>query len=130
MDKLPGVIKIIEKYINKADILFRLDSRLSTPVDRKISFTTYNFQKFRGPNFNFKNTKLSCTKTIIVHIDENTLDKLLMVIKKDLDTELNTEFWHIELETLPYLNEQEYKLDSVRVTFFHAKYYPDKNIKI
>lgn len=127
-DKLPGIIKTIKDNTCDADILFRLDSRLATPIEEIISFTTYDFQKFRGPNFNFKNTELNGVKTKIVHIDENTLDKLLMIIKKDYDTELNLEFWHIEIETLPYLDEKKYKSNLVTVTFIHAKYYPDRNI--
>ena len=84
-DTMPGFAKIIAEDACTGDILLRLDERLAVPAEQVISYSTPNFEKFRGPQFHFADTDLAKVKTIIVHIDSESCDKLLMVIKKDYD---------------------------------------------
>lgn len=120
LDSMPGFAKIIEEETQDCDILYRLDERLSMPETEYYDYTGVAFAKFYGPQFIFNRSSLEKTKTIIVHIDEKTLDKLLMVIKKCVDQQ-GDEFWHIEIETLPYKATCEC---SVITTFLHGMYYP------
>ncbi|WP_350343230.1 hypothetical protein PRVXT_002522 [Proteinivorax tanatarense] len=126
-DKMPAVFKILseEVILEKADFFMRLDERLSIPLLEAKTRRLLCFEKFRGLNFNFNNTQLENNKNIIVHIDSENLNKLLMVIKKDYDRERDEEFWHIEIEELPYVQEDSVR-DPVYVTFIHGKYYPNK----
>ena len=57
-----------------------------------------NFEKYRGPQFHFNDTILKNQKTITIHIDEETADKLLLVVKQKHDDNSQKPFWHIELE--------------------------------
>lgn len=81
------------------------------------------FAKFYGPQFRFEGTAFRAPKTIIVHIDENTLDKLLMVVKTCVDSNTGEDFWHIEIETLPH---QSTYSEIIITTFLHGMYYPQK----
>lgn len=101
-DTMPGFARIITEQIKDGNILLRLDERLALPVDQAISYSTLNFEKYRGPQFHFKDSILKNLKTITIHINENTSDKLLLVVKKKVDNNSKKDFWHIELETLPY----------------------------
>ena len=76
------------------------------PADGYYDYTGVPFAKFRGPQFNFDRSTLEGKKTIVVHIDEYTMDKLLMVVKQGIDQNMGEEFWHIEIETLPYETRQ------------------------
>ncbi len=125
-DKMPGFAKIIIEQVTDGDILLRLDERLALPENQAISYSTYNFEKFRGPQFHFNNSTFDKKKTIIVHIDNNTCDKLLMVIKQDYNTISNEEFWHIELETLPFISESSIYNHFITV-FLHGMYYPNRD---
>ena len=58
------------------------------------------------------------------HIDENTADKLLLVVKKKVDNNSKKDFWHIELETLPYRDTAS-KGKYCITTFLHGMYYPE-----
>lgn len=124
-DKTVGFAKIIQDETKNCDILYRIDERLAVPASEYYDYTGVSFAKYRGPQFLFENTKLDNGKTIIVHIDEESLDKMLMVIKKDKDQNTNEEFWHIEIETLPYRNTLE---GDMITTFLHGMYYPCKNL--
>lgn len=72
-------------------------------------------------------TLLKTSKTISVHFNGKTMDKLLMVVKQKFDEKENKSFWHIELETLPYRN-RESKGKYCITTFLHGMYYPDEDI--
>ena len=124
-DRMVGFAKIIQDNIENCDIWYRIDERLSVPELEYYDYTGVPFAKFRGPQFNFNSSKLNNSKTIIVHFDEETLDKLLVVIKRDNDEITEEEFWHIEIETLPYKNTDE---GLVITTFLHGMYYPHKDI--
>lgn len=125
-DEIPAFARIITEQIASGDILYRLDERLAVPEEQIISYSTLNFEKFRGPQFKFNDTILNTKKTIIVHIDENTMDKLLMVIKQCKDM-LGESFWHIEIETLPYVDGQKKNINHIITTFLHGMYYPNKD---
>ena len=120
-----GFARIIHDETENCDILYRLDERLSVPESEYYDYTGAAFAKFRGPHFNFDRSKLNGKKTITVHIDEETMDKLLMVVKQGIDQNTGEEFWHIEIETLPYRNSSK---GYVITTFLHGMYYPHKDV--
>lgn len=124
-DRMVGFAKIISEEIGDFDILYRLDERLAMPADEYYDYTGVPFAKFRGPQFNFDRRNLEGKKTIVVHIDEDTMDKLLMVVKQGIDQNTGEEFWHIEIETLPYRNSTD---GNVITTFLHGMYYPHKDM--
>lgn len=126
-DRMPGFAKIITEEVDSGDILLRLDERLAVPQEQIISYSTLDFQKFRGPQFHFANSDLTRRKTIIVHIAPETSDKLLMVIKKDYDDVKNKDFLHIEIETLPFCPAGETNASCI-TTFLHGMYYPADDI--
>ncbi|PEW38893.1 hypothetical protein CN431_20115 [Bacillus cereus] len=125
--KIPAVFQVIGEEINLslADFYLRLDERLAIPSDH-ILHGTLDFERFRGIDFNFNETLLSNPKNIIVHIDTETSDKLLMVIKKRFDNKLNKEFWHIEVESLPY--SEGSTSEFIYTRFVHGMYYPDEKV--
>lgn len=123
VDSMVGFAKIIQNETENCDILYRLDERLSVPECDYFDYTGAEFAKFYGPQFEFDGRNLEADKTIIVHIDETTQDKLLMVIKKRIDQNTNVDFWHIE--TLPYY---ESRMCPVITTFLHGMYYPQNEI--
>ena len=126
-DPMPGFAKIITEEVTSGDVLFRLDERLALPEKDMITYSSLDFQKYRGPQFSFKKDYFNRNKTIIVHIDENTLNKLLMVVKKDFDTKANKEFIHVEVETLPNYGEN-FKDRPCITTFVHGMYFFDEDI--
>lgn len=125
-DPMPGFAKIITEQINTGDILIRLDERLALPITQAISYSTLNFEKFYGPQFHFDGSILKKQKTIIVHIDEESCDKLLMVIKQDYDDKRREEFLHIEIETLPFVKVNKSRTHVI-TTFLHGMYYPEND---
>lgn len=126
-DTMPGFAKIITEDVNTGDILLRLDERLAVPEDQIISYSTFNFEKYRGPQFHFADTNLTKVKTIIVHIDPETYDKLLMVIKKDYDAIQKKSFLHVEIETLPNYNSRTVYPPRI-TTFLHGMYFPEDDV--
>lgn len=124
MDSMPGFAKIIQEEAGECDVLFRLDERLALPEPEYYDYTGVAFAKFYGPYFSFNAKDLKGLKTIIVHIDSETSDKLLMVIKRCVEKDSKQEFWHIEIETLPNVNNNK---DNVITTFLHGMYFPQKD---
>lgn len=125
LDSTVGFAKIIQDEAGNCDILYRLDDRLSMPEQEYQDYTGVSFAKFYGPQFRFEKSAFSAPKTIIVHIDEKTLDKLLMVVKTCVDSKTGEDFWHVEIETLPYNTAYS---KNVITTFLHGMYYPQKEI--
>ena len=123
LDSTVGFAKIIQEEAGKCDIRYRLDDRLSMPEQEYRDYSGVAFAKFYGPQFRFEKTAVTAPKTIIVHIDENTLDKLLMVVKTCVDSHTGEDFWHIEIETLPHQTRYS---ENVITTFLHGMYYPRK----
>ena len=123
-DTMPAFARIITEQVKDGNILLRLDERLALPINQAISYSTLNFKKYRGPQFHFKDSILKNPKTITIHIDENTADKLLLVVKKKVDNNSKKDFWHIELETLPYRDTAS-KGKYCITTFLHGMYYPE-----
>ena len=58
-------------------------------------------------------------------MDDKSMAKLLMVIKKREDQNTKEEFWHIEIETFPYV---EIGKNFVITTFLHGIYYPHRDV--
>lgn len=125
MDSTVGFAKIIQDEAGCCDILYRLDDRLSMPEQEYQDYTGVSFAKFYGPQFRFEKNTFSDPKTIIVHIDEKTLHKLLMVVKPCVDSKTGENFWHVEIETLPYITNYN---KNVITTFLHGMYYSQKEI--
>lgn len=125
-DKMPAFARIIEDNVHDGDVLLRLDERLSLPVEQAISYSSLDFEKYYGPQFHFRDSILKKTKTITVHIDNETCDKLLMVVKKDYDSTKQQPFLHIEIETLPYQGENTSSTHCI-TTFLHGMYYPESD---
>ena len=123
-DTMPAFARIITEQVKDGNILLRLDERVALPINQAISYSTLNFEKYRGPQFHFKDSILKNPKTITIHIDENTADKLLLVVKKKVDNNSKKDFWHIELETLPYRDTAS-KGKYCITTFLHGMYYPE-----
>ena len=124
---MPGFARLISDEVSDGDVLLRLDERLCLPREQAISYSTLNFEKYHGPQFHFNQTSLKRPKTITVHIDESTFDKLLMVVKKDFDQTLDKPFWHVEIETLPNIPKGKRK-DRWITTFLHGIYYPEDDL--
>ena len=121
VDEMPGFARIITDYVKNGDILLRLDERLALPKEQAITYSSINFERFRGPQLDFNNIDFADIKTITVHYTP-AFDKLLMVIKKDYDQKNNKEFLHIELETLPHIDEK-CSVTNIITTFLHGMYY-------
>lgn len=125
LDSMPGFAKIIHEEVKNGDILYRIDESLMIPEKYYYDYTGVKFAKYRGPNFNFKKENLQGLKTITVHINEDTLNKIIVIVKVAYDEKTKEEFWHIEVETLPYLkNDVKY----VYTTFLHGMYFPKTNM--
>lgn len=123
-DRQPGFITIIKEDNCQGHILYRIDEQLAFPEAEAITYSTLNFDKFFGPDFRFDESVLLSAKTLIVHYDPKTQNKILMVIKKDVDHDRNDQpFWHIEIETLPYAENGHSQ--NIITTFIHGKYYPE-----
>lgn len=121
-DDIPGFAKIITEQISTGNILLRLDERLALPIEQAVSYSTLNFEKFRGPQFHFDD-KIKNVKTVIVHINKESSNKLLMVIKRGYDSNCSEPFFHVELETLPYAGLNTKGTHRI-TTFLHGMYYP------
>ncbi|WP_310603717.1 hypothetical protein [Anaerosporobacter sp.] len=123
-DSMPGFARIILEQVKTGDVLLRLDERLALPLKQAVSYSSLNFDQYYGPQFGFNNSKLERLKTIIVHIDIETQDKLLMVVKQDYDAKREEPFLHIEIETLPKVEESKKSTHCI-TTFLHGMYYPE-----
>lgn len=101
-DTMVGFARIIHDETSDCDILYRLDERLVMSAAEYYDYTGVAFEKFYGPQFKFDGSRLTGSKTVIVHIDSDTMAKLLMVVKKVEDQNTKEEFWHIEIESSVY----------------------------
>lgn len=102
-----------------------MDERLSLPETEYHDYSGFVHAKFYGPNLNLTNINFQNNKEIIVHMDPETSDKLLMVIKRDYDKITSENFFHIEIETLPCLTSET---NHIITTFLHAMYYPQRSV--
>lgn len=121
LDNVPYSIKIIQDEIKDSDFRIRMDDNLSVPENDMIVTASTDFQVFRGIEFKLNNIEeLVYKKEIIVHICLETLNKLIMIIKKDSDK--YGDFYHIEVEEL--WSKESVRDNIVLTNFIHAKYYP------
>lgn len=125
-DTMPAFARLIVDNVQDGNILLRLDERLALPAEQAITYSSLDFEKYYGPQFHFRDSMLKQPKTITVHIDDETCDKLLMVVKQDYDTVKEQPFWHIEIETLPYIEESTSSSHCI-TTFLHGMYYPESD---
>lgn len=125
-DDVPYTIKIINEEIPKKNLFFRCDEKIAVPADKMISTATMDFQKYRGITVDFVNIdKLVNKKEIIVHYDPKHLDKIVMIIKPDMDQD-GCKFYHIEVEEL--WSPKKVKDNFVTTNYIHSQYYPDNRI--
>lgn len=81
--EIPLTIELFN-LISNIDIYMRCDKLLSVPKTKAICTATTDFQKFRGISLLWDDIeKLVYGKEIVVHGNPKTLNKLLLVIKKD-----------------------------------------------
>lgn len=126
IDDVPYTIKIINEEIPKRKLFFRCDEKVAVPSNKMISTATMDFQKYRGITVDFGDIeKLVNKKEIIVHYDPKYLDKLVMIIKPDIDQE-GCSFYHIEVEEL--WGPEKVRDSFVITNYVHAQYYPDKKV--
>lgn len=119
-DNIPGFAKIIEQECKNCDILYRIDEQLAVPEDQYNDYTGIKYAEFYGPKFCFSDNIFKIGKTISVRIDEESMDKLLLVVKNPDNP--SDKFLHIEIETLPNPSQKEGYI----TTFLHGMYYPER----
>lgn len=119
--KMPITLELIDEIKNK-EFYMRCDNNLSVPFDKMFSTATVDFQVFHGITLDFCSIEAILSKEIIVHIDPESYNKILVVVKRD--HEGDNAFYHIEVEELW---EPSRITDSIiMATFIHAKYFPSK----
>ena len=126
---VPAIFRVLtqQRDFANADFYMRLDARLAIPSLEFDGKTRVLAAKYYGPTFSYYKTNLQRAKTFIVHGNPDSGNKLLMVIKKDFDEKTKQEFWHIELETLPFRQSNSAR-KRVTTTFIHGKYYPCERV--
>ena len=120
----PDVFKIIYDNFSfkSSDFFLRTNSNLEILEDNH-KLSNQEFEYFRGITFDFEKTNVSKAKEILVHLDPITNTKLLMVIKKKIQK--NIEFWDIEIEELPYCKGNDIYITT---KFIHGQFYPKEKI--
>lgn len=119
--EVPLTINIFES-LNNAKIFMRCDENLAIDYGNHISTATVDAQKFRGINLALADIEsLISGKEIIVHFDPDSLNKLLVVAKKDFESD-GSLFYHIGIEEL--WNPDKINDNNVAVNYIHAKYFP------
>lgn len=123
LSDVPLTIEILQS-ISNAKIFMRCDNNLAVTNGTQVSTATVDAQKFRGINIALADIEtLVCKKELVVHYDPETLNKLLVVIKRDIEPDGKTCF-HIEVEEL--WDPEKVCDDVVAVNYLHAKYIPCK----
>ena len=112
----------ILQMIPNAQIYMRCDNILAVPEGQQICTATMDFQKFRGITLVWTDIEdLVFEKELVVHFHPETLNKLLLIIKKDTEPD-GTNCYHIEIEEL--WNADKVHDDIIVVNYIHAKYLP------
>lgn len=125
-DDVPYTIKIINEEIDNKKLFLRCDEKVAVPSHEMISTATMDFQKYRGITVDFGDIeKLVTKKEIIAHYNPKYLDKVVMIIKPDIDKE-GCSFYHIEVEEL--WSPEKVRDNFVITNYVHAQYYPGKNV--
>ncbi len=102
----------------------RCDEKMAVPATEMISTATMDFQKYRGITVDFADIEnLVFKKEIVVHFDPEKLDKVVMIIKPDID-KWGQDFYHLEVEEL--WNPNRVKDPFVITNYIHAQYYPER----
>ena len=111
----------IFNLIPNIEVYMRCDKLLMVSSDDLLSTATVDFQKFRGIKLLFEDIEeLVHGREVIVHFNPNTLNKLLLVVRKD--EENDNVFYHVMIEEL--WNPEKIKDSIVTTTYIHAKYVP------
>lgn len=123
---IPALFKVIQDNIDlsSTDFFYRLDERLAIKLTEQ-QIPLYDYAElYRGIAFSYSATTLRNSKSISLRYDPITNNRLLMVIKKSFDHDLEQEFWHVEIEELSYIDKTS--SNYVQTRFIHGQYYPDK----
>lgn len=121
--KMPLTFQIIFNSIPNGQLYMRCDNKLTVPAAEIFSIATVDFQKFHGITLDFVSIDTIIKKQIVVHIHEQLLHKILVIVKPDVEDD--NPFFHIEIEEL--WNPEIIKDSYVMAVFIHAKYFPAKN---
>jgi len=121
--KMPLTFQIIKTDIPNGRLFMRCDNKLSVPASEIYSIATVDFQKFHGITLDFVSIDSIIKKQTIVHIHEQLLHKIAVIVKPDIEN--GNPFFHIEIEEL--WNPDTIKDNYVMAVFIHAKYFPKKN---
>lgn len=118
LSETPLTIEIFN-LIPDINIYMRCDELLMVPKSELLSTATVDHQRFRGISLLLEDiNNLVQGKEIVVHYNPDTLNKLVLVVKKDEENGIT--FYHIVVEEL--WNPEKIKDDIVTTTYIHAKY--------
>lgn len=123
MAKMPITLEIVN-LIPNINIYMRCDEVLAVNKGEALFTATVDFQVYRGIKVALSDLEnIIGKKEIVIHYNPTTLDKLLLIVKKD--TESNGELcYHIEIEEL--WNPEYIRDGIVTLNYIHAKYVPAK----
>ena len=121
----PKTIEIIRSVKPPVQILTRCDENLAVPYSRMVSTATVDFQKWRGITLHFENIteQMKSGKETIVHLDPQTLHKILVYVRRGTD-ETGVEFYHVNVEQLWNPDIFEGAEDVIITNYIHGTYYP------
>lgn len=121
VSEVPLTLEILQMIPNP-QIYMRCDNILAVPEGQQVYTATVDFQKFRGITLVWSDIEnLVFEKELVVHFHQETLNKLLLIIKKDTEPD-GTYCYHIEVEEL--WNPDKVHDDITVVNYIHAKYLP------
>lgn len=84
-EMMPYTFRIITGEIKDKQLYLRCDNKLAIPFSEMKATATVDFQKFRGISLSFVDIQSILGKEIVVHIHDELLHKLVMIIKKDTE---------------------------------------------
>lgn len=120
---VPLTIEILQS-IPDAKLFMRCDRNVAVTKGSELRTATVDAQKFRGISVALADIEMLVSgKELVIHFNPDTLNKLLLIIKRDVEPDGATCF-HIELEEL--WNPEKVHDDVVAVNYLHAKYLPSK----
>lgn len=90
-DVMPGFARVISEQREVGNILLRLDDRLALPEEQAISYSTLNLEKYRGPQFHFKDINTNKGLYVLAYRNLN-LDVKNHIFKPDEEITVCTQF--------------------------------------
>lgn len=123
--KVPLIIELFKSLESPLQIMTRCDENLAVPSSEIVSTSTIDFQKWRGITLNFNkiNELLKSGKETIVHFDEETLNKVLVYIKRET-TQDGEDWYHFNVEQLWNPDNISDSEKIITTNYVHGTYYP------